>query len=133
MPPHAWTLPQLARGLDTPYRTLQSWVERGLVTPSVHRAAGPGRANLFDAHDAFVVCVLRELRTAGVGFELLEATASKLEAERDQVREPVYLLVNGRVELVQDRGSVTAAVDRDGPTLAYYTAPALQRVQALPA
>src|SRR4051794_16474337 len=44
----AFTLPQLSKLLDVQYRTLHSWVERGLLEPSVQKSRGTGTRNLFD-------------------------------------------------------------------------------------
>jgi len=127
----AYTLPQLAKALGAPYRTLHSWVERDLLHPSVHRTSGTGRANLFDIDDALTACILADLREAGVNFDLLRQAADQLHQQRDDLREPMYLLVNGRVDIVSDADAVTAAIDRGGLTLAYNTGEALQRVRAL--
>jgi DNA-binding transcriptional MerR regulator len=129
MPLDALTLPQLSEALGTPYRTLHSWVERELVTPSVHRTTGTGRANLFDPHDALTVSVLVELRDVGVKFELLQRAAEELDQRRGDLHEPVYLLVNGDVEIVAGADEVASALARDRLTVAYYTRDALERVR----
>jgi DNA-binding transcriptional MerR regulator len=127
----AFTLPQLSKAFGAPYRTLHSWVERDLFCPSIHRAAGTGRANLFDAQDALTVCVLTELREAGVKLDLLQRAAERLHECRDELTAPVYLLVNGDVEIVTDATEAAAALDRGGLTLAYHTGEALKRVEEL--
>ncbi|MDQ3742406.1 MAG: helix-turn-helix domain-containing protein [Actinomycetota bacterium] len=126
MAPDAYTLPQLSRALGAPYRTLHSWVERDLVAPSIHRTKGTGRANLFDANDAVTVCVLLELRKSGVPYALLEQAAAKLR-ERETLAEPVYVLVNGKVDIVTDVEEAAAALGRGGVTVAYHTGEAVRR------
>lgn len=127
--PDALTLPQLSEALGAPYRTLHSWVERDLVKPSVHRANGTGRANLFDAHDALTVSVLMELREVGVKFEVLKRAARELDERRADLERPVYLLVNGEVEIVSDADEAAAALARDGLTVAFNTRDVLRRVR----
>ena len=133
MPVDAFTLPQLSRAFGAPYRTLHSWVERDLVSPSVHRATGTGRANLFDRQDALTVAILSELREAGVTLDLLRRAAQRLQERREDLGMPVYLLVNGDVDIVTDEKAVTAALARGGAMLALYTGQALERVEALEA
>jgi DNA-binding transcriptional MerR regulator len=127
----AYTLPQLSKMIGTPYRTLHSWVERGVLRPSVHRVKGTGRANLFDERDAFTVLVLTELREAGVKLELLKRAAERLSEADDVMETPVYLLVNGDVEIVRTGNEATEALERGGLTVAYYTEPAIERAAAL--
>lgn len=127
----AYTLPQLSKAIGTPYRTLHSWVERGVLRPSVHRVKGTGRANLFDVRDAFTMLVLTELREAGVKFELLGRAAERLSETEDILESPVYLLVNGDVVIVRTRREATEAIERGGLTVAFYTGPAIERISAL--
>ncbi|WP_445150695.1 MerR family transcriptional regulator [Baekduia sp. Peel2402] len=131
MPVDAFTLPQLSKAFGAPYRTLHSWVERDLVSPSVHRATGTGRANLFDRQDALTVAILSELREAGVTLDLLRRAAERLQEHREDLGTPVYLLVNGDVDIVTDEQAVTAALTRGGAMLALHTGKALERVGAL--
>jgi DNA-binding transcriptional MerR regulator len=127
----AYTLPQLSKMIGMPYRTLHSWVERGVLQPGVHRVKGTGRANLFDERDAFILLVLTELREAGVNLELLRRAAERLSETDDVLVTPVYLLVNGDVVIVRTGKEATEALERGGLTVAYYTGPAIQRVTAL--
>jgi DNA-binding transcriptional MerR regulator len=127
----AYTLPQLSKAIGTPYRTLHSWVERGVLRPSVHRVKGTGRANLFDVRDAFTVLVLTELREAGVKFELLGRAAERLREIQDLLESPVYLLVNGDVVIVRTRYEASEAIEHGRLTVAYYTGPAIERISAL--
>src|SRR5947208_16528153 len=123
--PDAYTLPELSEALGAPYRTLHSWVERDLVRPSIHRASGTGRANLFDERDALTVCILADLREAGLNFQLIRQAAERIYERRHTLHEPVYLLVNGNVEIMTDAESAASALDKGGLTLAYHTGGAL--------
>jgi DNA-binding transcriptional MerR regulator len=133
VPVDAFTLPQLSKAFGAPYRTLHSWVERDMVSPSVHRATGTGRANLFDRQDALTVAILSELREAGVTLDLLRRAAERLHERRDDLARPVYLLVNGDVAIVADGEAVAAALTRGGAMLALHTGKALDLVEALQA
>jgi DNA-binding transcriptional MerR regulator len=128
MPPDAHTLPQLSRLLDVHYRTLHSWVERGLLRPSVPQSSGTGTRNLFDDRDAVAACVLAELRAAGLKFDLLQQAAERLRENDDALRRQAFMLVNSDVRIVFDEQEAAAALMRGGLTLAYNTAGALKRV-----
>lgn len=129
MPQDAYTLPELSRLLDVQYRTLHSWVERGLIIPSVNQSTGTGNRNLFDRSDAVTVCVLVELRAAGVNFDLLQQAAERLRDTEDALKRRAFMLVNGDVRIVFDEAEAAAALQRGGLTLAYNTAGALERVE----
>jgi DNA-binding transcriptional MerR regulator len=129
LPQDAYTLPELSHELGMNYRTLHSWVERGLFAPSVQQSTGTGNRNLFSARDAVTACVLVELRAAGVKFELLKQAAERLHEAEDTLDRPAYMLVNGDVRIVHDEHEAAGALRRGGLTLAYNTAGALARFQ----
>src|SRR4051794_2081900 len=110
MPPDAYTLPQLSRLLDVQYRTLHSWVERGLLEPSVQQSSGTGTRNIFDDRDALTACVLADLRAAGVRFELLQQAADRLGKNDEALERQAYMLVNGDVRIVFDEQEAAAAL-----------------------
>jgi DNA-binding transcriptional MerR regulator len=131
MPPDAYTLPQLSKLLDVQYRTLHSWVERGLIQPSVQQSSGTGTRNLFDERDALTACVLAELRAAGVNFDLLQQASERLRNSEDAVRRQAFMLFNGDVKIVFDEQEAAATLKRGGLTLAYNTAAALERLEQI--
>lgn len=131
MPQDAYTLPQLSKLLDINYRTLHSWVERGLLRPGVQQSSGTGTRNLFSEQDALTACILADLRQAGVNFELLEQAAERLRQNDDALREEAFLLVNGDVTIVFDEQEAVAALRRGGLTLAYNTGEALGQLGQL--
>jgi len=131
MPPDAFTLPQLSKALGVRYRTLHSWVERGLLQASVQQSTGTGKPNLFNNQDALAACILTELRAAGVNFKLLEQAAEQLRERENELDQPAFVLVNGDVRIVFDSEQAGSALQRGGLTLAYNTAEALQRVDLL--
>lgn len=127
----SYTLPELSEALGAPYRTLHSWVERDLIRPSVHRTTGKGRANLFDEWDALAVCILTDLRQAGVKFELIRQASQRIYEGRGALRQPAYLLVNGDVEIATSPDRVAMAVEKGGLTLAYHTGRALEKLESI--
>lgn len=133
MAPSPYTLPQLSKLVDVRYRTLHSWVERGLLQPSVRRSTGTGIQNLFDDRDAVTACILTGLRAAGVNFDLLQQAAERLRENDEALRRPAFMLVNGDVKVVFDEHAAAATLRCGGLTLAYNTADALKRVQQIAA
>lgn len=57
-----WTLPELSKASGVEYRTLHSWVKRGLLTPSIRPMNGSGVEGLFSDDDLLHACVLGALR-----------------------------------------------------------------------
>jgi DNA-binding transcriptional MerR regulator len=123
----SFTLPELSKALDVHYRTLHSWVERGLLEPGVQRSKGTGTPNLFNRQDAVMACILVELRAAGVNFELLSQAADRLRLTEAALEQEAFMLVNGDVRIVFDRDQAASALQRGGLTLAYNTGTALER------
>lgn len=127
------TLPRLAEIAGVEYRTLHTWVKRGLLHPSVRQSEGTGSPNLFAAQDAVVARVLADLRRAGLSMEVLEHAADALRKSGEPLDRPAVLLVNGSVEVFPDAPSAAGALDRPGLSLVYRTREALERVaRALP-
>jgi DNA-binding transcriptional MerR regulator len=129
----SYTLPQLSKLLDVHYRTLHSWVERGLLPPSIQQSSGTGTPNLFDRRDAVAACVLADLRAAGVPLDLMRQAVERLRETEDALSRQAYMLVNGDVRIVFDADDAAAALKRGGLTLAYNTSTALKAVQGITA
>ena len=54
-----FTLPEIAKLAWAEYRTLKSWVDRGLLSPNVYAAGGgTGRRDLYSERDAEVAVLL---------------------------------------------------------------------------
>jgi len=114
------------------YRTLHTWVRRGLLTPSLRSSTGTGTPNLFARQDAVVARVLADLRRAGVSFDLMAQAARELEREPAAAEAAAIMLVNGDVRLYTDPAKAAGRLAKGGLTLAYNTADALAQVdQAL--
>ena len=126
----AFTLPQLAEIAEVEYRTLHTWVKRGLLAPGVRESAGTGTPNLFGREDAVAARVLADLRRAGLSMGALELAGEALRAHREVTQRPAILLVNGTVEVYPDGPSAADALDRPGLSLVYRTQDALERVSA---
>jgi hypothetical protein len=126
----ALTLPQVAEIAAVEYRTLHTWVKRGLLEPSLQRSEGTGTPNLFRAGDAVAAHVLADLRRAGLSMEMLAGASGALRDTVGALDEPAVLLVNGSVKVFPDIPSATGDLDQPGLTLVYRTREALERVHA---
>lgn len=89
-----YTMPEVAREVGLEYRTLHTWLQRGLLTPT-RMTNGTGYPTLFSAQDVRRVAMLASLRRAGCGMEILEIAA----------KAPI---VRGRVKL--EMGDVSVVV-----------------------
>jgi DNA-binding transcriptional MerR regulator len=128
MPSEPFTLPEISSLLNTEYRTLHTWVKRGLVRPSVQTSKGTGIPNLFNRRDLVATQVLLDLRKAGVSLALMEQAAEKLAS--DALERPALMLVNGDVDLVRDTAQAMKALEAGGVTLTYNTATAIDTVDS---
>lgn len=114
-----FTLPQLAELVGVEYRTLHTWVRRGLLAASCAEARGSGSRNLFDVDDALEAVVLADLRRAGVELPTLDRVSRALRDARGQCRETGVLLVNGSVSFCTDEACQRDALAHSTPTLVY--------------
>jgi DNA-binding transcriptional MerR regulator len=128
--PKLLTLPQLAEIVDAEYRTLHSWLERGLLRPSVQASRGNGIPNLFSAQDAVRVKIIADLRQSGTSFERLHEAAAKLDDCPKALTTGVSVLVNGSVSIVEEDQAGEAIKD-ELLTLVYNTKIAIRKVQAI--
>jgi DNA-binding transcriptional MerR regulator len=111
------TLPQVAEAVEVEYRTLHTWVKRGLLKPGFQVSTGAGTPNLFTFQDAIKARILGDLRNAGIDLPLVERTAKglcDLELEDDGV-----LLVNGNVKVLPGDADLDSALDEDRPSIVY--------------
>jgi DNA-binding transcriptional MerR regulator len=121
------TLPQLAQAVGVEYRTLHSWLKRGLLAPSLQKSSGTGIPNLFTREDAIKAKVVADLRQAGLSFERLEETVSKLEEHPIALSHGAMILVNGSVH-VTGAEAVHAAIRDECLTLVYNTTQAARAI-----
>jgi DNA-binding transcriptional MerR regulator len=124
------TLPELAELLGIEYRTLHTWVRRGVLSASVQASSGTGKPNIFAFTDLVQAQIIADLRHAGVTFELLARTAAALQAQPNALSDPALVLVNGTVEVIADPTEAAGALRREGLTLVYNTAHALEQVRS---
>jgi DNA-binding transcriptional MerR regulator len=122
------TLPQLAEVVGVEYRTLHSWLQRGLVQPSMQRSSGTGVPNLFSSEDAVKAKVIADLRQAGMSFQLLAETASSLDAHTGALTHGAIVLVNGSVSIV-DADAAAAAIRQQSLSLVYNTEHAVDAIR----
>src|SRR5688572_4673054 len=102
MSERALTLPEVARIVGIEYRTLHTWVKRGLLRPTLRRSAGTGTPNLFGVRDAVGARVLADLRRAGLSMDVLRSASQALRDSGEALEHPAVLLVNGSVEVFPD-------------------------------
>lgn len=126
-PANPLTLPQLAETVGVEYRTLHSWLKRGLVEPSLQRSRGTGVPNLFDRTDAVRAKVIAELRQAGLSFDLLRQAAAMLADHPSALEDGAMVLVNGSVT-VADADEAVATIRREALTLVYNTRCAIDAI-----
>lgn len=125
----AMTLPEVAEIAGVEYRTLHTWLRRGLLRPSVRSSSGTGTPNLFAPSDAVAARILADLRRGGLGIGQLERTAKALAEHRHALSEPAIIVINGRVDVVRRPAEAAAALRQEGLTLVYNTARALEHVR----
>ncbi len=123
------TLPQVAEIVEVEYRTLHSWLRRGLLRPSCQESSGIGVPNLFSAEDAVQAKVIADLRRSGLSFDLLNQTAEQLDQHPAALMTGCAVLVNGTVSIV-DEDHAAAAVKSESLTLVYNTAYAVRHVRS---
>lgn len=123
------TLPQLADAVNVEYRTLHSWLQRGLIEPSMQRSRGTGTPNLFSRKDAVKTKVIADLRQAGVSFDLLEKASVNLDAHPTALSEGAVVLVNGSVSVV-DADQAFDLIAAGALTLVYNVNHAIKTIEA---
>lgn len=119
MAEETFTLPQLADLIGVEYRTLHTWLRRGLLVASCAKARGSGSRNVFDRKDALEALVLADLRRAGVELATLDQVAEALRAARSQRSRGGMLLLNGKVSFCSDEACLRSAIAESSPTLVY--------------
>jgi DNA-binding transcriptional MerR regulator len=127
--PRLLTLPQIARLIGVEYRTLHSWLKRGLLSPSVQRSTGSGIPNLFDTRDAVQAKVVADLRASGAPFNKIGQAAVGLQGHPGALTVGAMVLVNGSVSVV-DYNDAFAEIKRESLTLVYDTGHAVRAINA---
>lgn len=127
--PKLLTLPQLAEMVDVEYRTLHSWLERGLLRPSVRTSRGNGIPNLFSVEDAVRAKIIADLRQSGASFDRLQEATQQLDDHPNALTTGATVLVNGSVSIM-DEEEAAAAIKRESLTLVYNTGYAVRRIES---
>ncbi len=118
------TLPQVAALAEIEYRTLHTWLARGLLRATRRRSHGAGVPNLFAVEDALEARVLADLRRAGLELDAVERTARALQDAPLRLTGEEMLLINGRVSICTDERELHAALNGLEPALIYNVAAA---------
>jgi DNA-binding transcriptional MerR regulator len=128
VPEEPLTLPQLAQIVDVEYRTLHTWLKRGLISPSVRSSSGTGTPNLFAHTDAVRARIVADLREAGLPLEKIAEAAEKMGQHPEVLEEPAILQVNGTVRVITESDAITDL--QRGAVFAYNTRVALDHVHS---
>lgn len=115
------TLPQVAEAADVEYRTLHTWVKRGLLKPSFHASTGAGSPNLFSYQDVLKARILGDLRGEGIDLDLIERAAEELQ-QWPALEPDDTVLVNGKVSVLKGGDDLNTAIKEAKPSLVYRVA-----------
>jgi DNA-binding transcriptional MerR regulator len=104
----AWGVPEAARIIGVPYRTLRRWLMDGLIALTFHPRVQPqerARLTLDDLAEAWCIA---DLRRAGVSMQAIRRILVRLDAlqEREQRR-----LADFRAVIVDEQGQVVGVHD----------------------
>jgi DNA-binding transcriptional MerR regulator len=104
----AWGVPEAARIIGVPYRTLRRWLMDGLIALTFHPRVQPqerARLTLDDLAEAWCIA---DLRRAGVSMQAIRRVLVRLDAlqEREQRR-----LADFRAVIVDEQGQVVGVHD----------------------
>ena len=104
----AWGVPDAARIIGVPYRTLRRWLMDGLIALTFHPRVQPqerARLTLDDLAEAWCIA---DLRRAGVSMQAIRRILVRLDAlqEREQRR-----LADFRAVIVDEQGQVVGVHD----------------------
>lgn len=113
--------------LGVEYRTLHTWLRRGLLRPSAQQSSGIGVPNLFSTDDLVHAKVIADLRQSGLSFERLKEAAVQLDAHPNALVTGASVLVNGSVSVV-DEDKAGAAIRHESLTLVYNTKYAIRDI-----
>lgn len=113
-------MPQVAEIVGVEYRTLHSWLRRGLLRPSAQESSGIGVPNLFSTADLVHAKVIADLREHGLSFARLHEAAAKLDAHPRALETGAAVLVNGTVSVV-DEDRAGTIIKQESLTLVYNT------------
>ncbi len=125
--PRLLTLPQIAELVGVEYRTLHSWLQRGLLRPSLQASRGTGVPNLFSIEDAIRAKVIADLRQSGASFDRLQEATEQLDDHPHALTSGATVLVNGSVSIL-DEEEVAAALKKESIALVYNTGYAVRAI-----
>jgi DNA-binding transcriptional MerR regulator len=120
------TLPAVAAAAEVEYRTLHLWLRRGLLRASLTSATGSGTTNVFDEADVLEARILADLRRLGAEVRVLERTAAAFREHERRLGGAETLIINGKVEIVDDASEVAERLARTSPSFVFATVHAKQ-------
>lgn len=112
------TLPQVAEAANVEYRTLHTWVKRGLLKPSFLASTGAGHPNLFSYQDALKARILGDFRGEGIDLDLIERAAEELQ-QWPILHPDDIVLVNGHVSVLKPTDNLNEAIKEAKPSVVY--------------
>lgn len=121
------TLPKVAELIGVEYRTLHTWLKRGLLRPSANASTGTGDPNLFSPSDLVHAKVVADLRQSGLPFEKLLEAAERLDGNELALTSGAMVLVNGSVSVV-DGAEAGEIIRQESLTLVYNTEHAVREM-----
>jgi DNA-binding transcriptional MerR regulator len=124
------TLPEVAEVAQVQYRTLHTWLKRGLLTPSFQASTGSGKPNLFSSRDAVLARVLADLRKTGMELDLLETVAERLRDHGGELGPDAVLSLNGSVSVLESSHSLHDALDQESAAFIYRLSDAAEAIEA---
>jgi DNA-binding transcriptional MerR regulator len=111
MSTYGFVATQVAKLLNIPYATLDSWIRNEMFIPSLANASGRGSKRLLSFHDVVVLKIIAHLRNQGIHNDLLVYLIQNLKARQSMIGTRNYeqiLVSNGEdlFEFVQDKVSL---------------------------
>ena len=122
-----YSLPEVSGLCGVEYRTLHTWLRRGLITASRQEASGSGSRNELAYSDLVVTKALSDLRRLGLELQPLTQVATVLRST-DAMSDTV-VLVNGEVQAVPAAQEPAALGQTRGPVLVLRLAEVRQSLQ----
>lgn len=110
-----FSLPEVSERCGVEYRTLHTWLRRGLIQASAREAAGSGTRNELTFSDLVVTKALSDLRRLGLGFDALSSVADRLRGA--DALSDTTMLINGAVQAVERRCEAAELSRTTGPVL----------------
>ena len=73
---------QLCKAVGIRRASLQQWLDRGFIKPSISKASGRGQKNIFSKHDAYRIMVFIALAKEGISQKMASRFAYDCDIEK---------------------------------------------------